>query len=228
MKIWWTLSFPNFKAGLSLVSLHSIIKRMKINHFATLAFATILISACNNAETPKNETATKVDSPTKAMADGTLKFAYVNTDTLSFKYDMIKDLEEQIVQERLQMENQLQAMVKDLEKDYADAQRESAGLSQEALSILQQKLSQKEQGIMQQRDGMEAQLMRSEQQKTNDYLKEIQIFLDEYAKEKGYDMIYGFNGLNNLLYIDKSYDITDEIVDTLNAKYQAQKLTADK
>lgn len=201
---------------------------MKIKHFASLAFATLLITACNDAETPANETSPKIDTPTKAMTDGTLKFAYVNTDSLSFKYDMIKDLEEQIVQERLQMENQLQAMVRDLEKDYTDAQRESAGLSQEALGILQQKLAQKEQGIMQQRDGMEAQLMRSEQVKTNEYLEQIQQFLDEYAKANGYDMIYGFNGLNNLLYIDKSYDITNEIVDTLNAKYQAQKLTADK
>jgi len=201
---------------------------MKITHFASLAFAALLFSACNNTETPVKVETPNVETPSKAMADGTLKFAYVNTDSLSFKYDMIKDLEEQIVQERLQMENQLQAMVRDLENDYTAAQRESAGLSQEALGILQQKLSQKEQGIMQQRDGMEAQLMRSEQQKTNEYLEQIQQFLDEYAKANGYDMIYGFNGLNNILYIDKSYDITNQIVDTLNARYQAQKLTADK
>ena len=128
----------------------------------------------------------------------------------------------------MQMENQLQAMVKDLENDYTAAQRESAGLSQEALSILQQKLSQKEQGIMQQRDGMESQLMRSKQLKTRAYLEKVQSFLDEYAKLEGYDMIYGYNGLNNLLYIDKSYDITGIVVDSLNAKYQSQKLTADK
>ncbi len=201
---------------------------MKITFLASLAFSACLITACNDVEPTETENNSATETPVKNIADGTLKFAYVNTDSLSFKYDMIKDLEEEIVKERLQMENQLQAMVRDLEKDYADAQRESAGLSQEALGILQQKLSQKEQGIMQQRDGMESQLMRSEQQKTNEYLDQIQVFLDEYAKASGYDIIYGFNGLNNLLYIDKSYDITNDVVDALNAKYQAEKLTADK
>jgi len=70
--------------------------------------------------------------------------------------------------------------------------------------------------------------MRSEQLKTSAYLEKVQSFLDEYAKSEGYDMIYGYNGLNNLLYIDKSYDITGIVVDSLNAKYQSQKLTADK
>ncbi|MDA7836426.1 OmpH family outer membrane protein [Salibacteraceae bacterium] len=201
---------------------------MTKKHLASFALIALIFAACDNTETPKTDLAAKTESPSKQVTDGALKFAYVNTDSLSFSFDMIKDLEEEIVQERLQMENQLQAMVKDLENDYTAAQRESAGLSQEALSILQQKLSQKEQGIMQQRDGMESQLMRSEQLKTSAYLEKVQSFLDEYAKSEGYDMIYGYNGLNNLLYIDKSYDITGIVVDSLNAKYQSQKLTADK
>jgi hypothetical protein len=39
-------------------------------------------------------------------------------------------------------------------------------------------------------------------------------------------MIYGYNGLNNLLYIDKGYDLTRPIIDELNEQYRSEKDTA--
>lgn len=192
------------------------------------AFA-FIFTACNDAtEKSPSEKSITPNEVSAAAADGSIKFGYVNTDSLSAQYEMIKDLEEKILSKRMQMENDLQSMVKDLEKDYTDAQQGAAGLSQEALAILQQKLQQKEQGIMMQRDRMEGELMQFEQDQTTAYLKTVHEFLDEYAKAKGFDMIYGFNGLVNLLYIDKSYDITNEVVDSLNVIYANSKLTAEK
>ncbi|NQV53650.1 MAG: OmpH family outer membrane protein [Flavobacteriales bacterium] len=162
-------------------------------------------------------------TPVKEVNTGTMKFAYVNTDSLSSRYEMIKDFEEEILQERLEMESQLQGMVRSLEKDYTDAQAGAAGLSDEALSILQQKLGQKEQQVMQQKSQMEERLMRSEQDKTGRYLDRVQNFLTEYGTAEGYDIVYGFNGLNNVLYIDKAYDITDAVVDSLNSIYAAEQ-----
>lgn len=193
----------------------------------TLALLVAGITACNNTETASTE-GEKAAEEVKEINAGSLKFAYVNTDSLSVQFEMIKDFEEEILQERLQMENQLQALVSGLEKDYTDAQKGAAGLSQEALNILQQKLAQKEQQIMQQKDAMENQLMRSEQDKTNRYLEKVQAFIGEYAKAKGYDIIYGYNGLNNLLYIDGAYDITNEVVDSLNTQYNSEKIQAQK
>jgi len=159
----------------------------------------------------------------KEVNTGTMKFAYVNTDSLSNRYEMIKDFEEEILQERLEMESQLQGMVRSLEKDYTDAQAGAAGLSDEALAILQQKLGQKEQQVMQQKSQMEERLMRSERDKTGRYLDRVQNFLTEYGTAEGYDIVYGFNGLNNVLFIDKAYDITDAVVDSLNSIYAREK-----
>ena len=162
-------------------------------------------------------------TPIKEVNTGTMKFAYVNTDSLSNRYEMIKDFEEEILQERLEMESQLQGMVRSLEKDYTDAQAGAAGLSDEALAILQQKLGQKEQQVMQQKSQMEERLMRSEQDKTGRYLDRVQNFLTEYGTAEGYDIVFGFNGLNNVLSIDKAYDITDAVVDSLNSIYAREK-----
>lgn len=206
-----------------------MLKRLLV--FSCVVIAGLSMTSCDST-TASSESSTNESNNASPRAErvgtGDLKFAYVNTDSLSTKYDMIKELEEQMLQERIQMENQLQGMVRDLEKDYTDAQQGAAGLSDEALAILQQKLAQKEQQVMQQKNAMEGQLMRSEQEKTDAYLEKVQTFLNTYAKAEGYDIIYGYNGLNNVLYIDATYDVTDVIVDSLNSTYAAEKLQAQK
>ncbi|MEQ9187389.1 MAG: OmpH family outer membrane protein [Cryomorphaceae bacterium] len=195
---------------------------------ASILFSCLLIvgfSACNTGNSDAKAEAGKgsESAPIKEVNSGSLKFAYVNTDSLSSRFDMIKDFEEQILQERLEMENQLQGMVRSLEKDYTDAQAGASQLSDEAISILQQKLAQKEQQVMQQKNQMEERLMRSEQDKTGRYLDRVQTFLKDYGKAEGYDIVYGFNGLNNVLFIDEAYDITDQVVDSLNSIYASEK-----
>ena len=47
----------------------------------------------------------------------------------------------------------------------------------------------------------------------------INSFLKIYNKTKGYSLIISNSGFDNLLYADKAFDITQEIVDGLNARY---------
>ena len=47
----------------------------------------------------------------------------------------------------------------------------------------------------------------------------INSFLKEYNKSKGYDFIISNAGFDNLLYGNPVYNITNEIVEGLNARY---------
>ena len=49
----------------------------------------------------------------------------------------------------------------------------------------------------------------------------VNAFLKEYNKTKGYSMIISNTGFDNLLYADSIYNITKEIVDGLNARYSS-------
>jgi len=202
-------------------------KLIKLSSF--LILSSLLLTACNNSNTSDEKPAENVATQEgKTVQTGTMKVAYINTDTLSSRYELIADVEEEIIARRMTMESQYQSLVQDLQKDYNDAQQGAAGLSDEALAILQQKLAMKEQQVMQQKSMMENDLMQFEQEKTTAYLEKVQGFIADYAKEHGYDMIYGFNGLNNLLYIDKGYDVTDDVINAINVAYQNEKQPADK
>ena len=62
--------------------------------------------------------------------------------------------------------------------------------------------------------------LQTENQKNSLQLRDsINSFLKIYNKDKGYSLIISNTQLDNLLFADKSLDITQEIVDGLNARY---------
>lgn len=181
------------------------------------------LSSCNDqAESTESKSNVPVES-TAAVVSGDLKIGYVNTDTIFEKNDMLNDLEEEFIQEKLTMENQFRTKYEKLEKDYKDAEAGASQLSEEALQILGMKLQQREQELMAEKQEMESTLMKSEQDKNTQFYNQIRLFLDDYAKREGYHMIYGYNGFGNVLYMDEQFNITELVVDSLNAAYSKTK-----
>ena len=55
---------------------------------------------------------------------------------------------------------------------------------------------------------------------TVDLWQQINGYVDDYGKEKGYDFIFGATGNGSLMYAREAYDITDEIIDYINLRYE--------
>lgn len=174
--------------------------------------------SCQSSTEPQ-----KSDAGASQPGEKSLRIAYVNSDSLLEKYQMLKDLEDEFLAEKLNMENEFRRHVEQLEKDYMEAEREAPSLSQEALQILQRNLAQREQELMQKKQLMENELLQSEQEKNDRYYTRIRKFLDAYGKRNGYDIIFSYNGFGNVVYMNEAYDITDIVVDSLNARYQTEK-----
>jgi len=56
-------------------------------------------------------------------------------------------------------------------------------------------------------------------------LSQINSFIASYGKEHGYDMILGTTAAGSLLYAEDGYDITDEVLNILNAQYKSTNAT---
>lgn len=193
-------------------------KNLLLSALAAIS-AAMLITACGNTSTP--------NATVGAISPSGAKIGYVNSDSLFENFNMIKDLEEELIAEKLQMQNQFQVEYQKLEKDYMDAQQGASQLSQEALGILQRRLAQREQELGQMQQQMEGQLMQSEGKKNEEYLKVIREYLDNYGAENGYQIIYSYNGVGNVLYIDSAYDITSLVLDGLNKTYESTQETTE-
>jgi len=49
--------------------------------------------------------------------------------------------------------------------------------------------------------------------------KQLDAYIKEYGKSKGYDIILGTNGTGNVMYADDALDATEELMEYINQKY---------
>ena len=85
-------------------------------------------------------------------------------------------------------------------------------LSMELLEAKRKQFGDYQQGIRQksvQEDGA----------MTNQVLSEVNAFIGEYGRKKGYTIILGATQMGNLVYASDRLDITDELQDALEKNY---------
>lgn len=162
------------------------------------------------------------NAPAQGATD--LKIAYVEIDSLLAKYNFCIDLNEAMVKKSENVRLTLNQKAKDLEKHQREFQtkvQNNAYLSQERAEQEYKRIAKLEQDLQELSNKLQTELM-SEQEKNSLLLRDsINAFMKEYNKEKGYSFIISNTNLDNLLYADEQYNITQEVVDGLNARYAA-------
>ena len=199
-------------------------KKNILSSVAIAAVAALSLASCN-----KSQPQVEAKSESKAQAPAELKIAYVEVDSIMTQYAFAKEysaiLEKkgQNIQATIAQKGQaLQAAAANFQQKIQqnaytreEAERIQAGL---------QKQNNDLQGL-QQRLGNE---FAAEQEKYNKALHDsIANYLNMYNKDKKYSIIFSKSG-DNLLYADKAYDITNEVIAGLNKAYKSKLPAATK
>lgn len=151
-----------------------------------------------------------------------LPVAYVNIDSLLTNYNFAKDLNEALMRKEEssratlnQKETQLNAAAQEFQRKLQN----NAFLSQERAEQEQQRILKMQQEYQQTAQNLSREFA-LEQQKLNLQLADtIKANLVEFNKDKNYEIIFSNTASDNILYADKKYDITREVIRFLNNKY---------
>ena len=111
---------------------------------------------------------------------------------------------------------------KKLEKQAAEFQRkyENNGfVSPERAQQEYQRIQKQQQELQELQQKLTNELAAENQKNTLELRDSINAFLKVYNQEKGYDLIISNSGFDNLLYGNPAYNITNEVVEGLNARY---------
>lgn len=140
------------------------------------------------------------------------------------QYDFWKDVTKLMEQKERNIQGTLAAKQKNLQQAAQNFQQgiQSNKYTQQQAQSIQASLQKQAQDAdaLQQRLGAEYQ---QEVAKYNKALTDsIHHFIDAFNKDKKYSMILAKQG-DNILYADKSLDITDEIVKGMNKAYKGMK-----
>ena len=185
-----------------------------------LAFvATMGMTSCDKSNPQMDQ---KANASAKAAA-GDMKIAYVEVDSIMSQYKFCKEYslilqkKGQNIQNTLAQKQQaLQAAAANFQQKvqqnaYTREQAEGVNASLQKqnndLQILNQRLSAE---------------FQNETDQFNKALRDsIQHYLASYNKDKKYSIIFSKQG-DNLLYADKAYDITNDIIAGLNKAYKGK------
>lgn len=57
---------------------------------------------------------------------------------------------------------------------------------------------------------------------TADIWKEINRYISDYGKENGYDFIFGASGSGNLMFAKDAHNVTEDIIEYVNRRYEGK------
>lgn len=189
-----------------------------INGLAALALIVLFSQCAGKADTKTTTTA----EATTAVAPGNLKIAYVEVDTLLSKYNFCIDLNEAMMKKeeniRLTLNQKAAALDKD-QKEFQKKYENNAFISPERAQQEYNRLMKMQQDLQALQNKLTNELATENQKNSLQLRDSINVFLKAYNKTKGYNLILSNTGFDNLLYADSSFNITQEIIDGLNARY---------
>jgi outer membrane protein len=192
---------------------------MKKNIFGALAvtaFAALTITSCN-------QSAPKVDEKSQTAASGgsDLKIAYVEVDSIMSQYEFCKEYSLILQKKSTNIQNTINQKGNNLQAAAANFQQklQQNAYTREQAEAINANL-QKQQADLQALQNRLGNEFQAETEKFNNALRDsLQHFLAKYNKDKKFALILSKAG-DNILYADKGYDITNEVIAGLNKAYK--------
>jgi len=151
--------------------------------------------------------------------------AYINIDSVIFKFDKFTDMRADLVTKQKSAEAELNSKGGQYEKGAKDYQdKVNKGLVTRATAAqMEQALLQQQQELVSLRDNLQQNLMEEEQVMNRQILEYITSFLEENKNVYNCQYILGKSFGSVVLYGDPSLDITKKVTEAINLKYKAEK-----
>ena len=188
-----------------------------LNGFLALAIGLMFAQCAGN-----NNASTTSAPAAGATGSSNMKIAFVEIDSLLTKYNFWNDLSEQMLKKEENIRTTLNEKGKKLEAEAREFERkiQNNGFASRERAEQEQARLMKQQQELQDLQQKLANDLAAENQKNSLELRDsINSFLKVYNQTKGYDLIISNTAFDNLLYGNPAYNITNEIVEGLNARY---------
>ncbi len=187
----------------------------------------LILSACQpktNVENTSNASGQKAENSV-LHSGSSLKIAYIDSDDFMDRYFYVQVLKDELEGDTKAKMETLKKKQKAYEKDaaYFQKQLNAGNLSEAAAQPIYEKLMKRQQELYDLNQKYSDQLSQKEALMNNRIFDTLQNFIDELNATMHYDMILTKNQMTNILYINDQFNITDTVVNALNARYKSSK-----
>lgn len=194
-------------------------KNLSITLNAVLLIAVAILFYLVLSEPKNAESQNTIINEDSTTTEQSLKIAFINTDTLWEKYDLVKVLRSELESKQAQFKSQLEGKVKGLESKYLKLREDAPMLTQAEGEKRQMALMQEEEGIGQMQEELAIKLGEAEDNMKRKIKANLDRQLSKIKEEKGLDMILDYSTTSSLLLADSTMSITDIVVSQLNIEF---------
>lgn len=156
------------------------------------------------------------------LSQNTSELVYVDVNKLLDGYKRTKVVRAEFEKKAKVLKSNVDSLVVDWQKELKLYEKERSGYSKKELTLKQELLGNKQQQINNYQQAIQKQIQEADKKATQTVINDINDFVKEYGKEKGYKIIFGASGSGNIMYADKSSDLTPIVLEGLNAEFQGK------
>ena len=188
-----------------------------IKHYTMLAvMAVVVMMAATSCNEKQAAPAPKADG---GAGLENLKIRYIDEDSIMANYNLAKDINEAMLRRQNQFDaaqkqraNEIGKFGNAMQQKYQNNQY----LTEEAFNADQAKLQKMQADAENYLASLQQSIQNELNQSQIQLLDSIDNFMKEYAKKKGFDMVLRKSAT---LFIDEKYDVTEEVIEGLNKRY---------
>ncbi|MEM1357423.1 MAG: OmpH family outer membrane protein [Bacteroidota bacterium] len=182
----------------------------------TLVCSALFFFGCQ----PQESGGTNTEAAGAAAGAGTgLKVVYIRLDSLQSGYTELATELGRLEDNAAKAQENIQKQVAALEQEVRRLQNQMQQglLAPNKVQSEQQRIARKEQQIMQQRDLALGSIQEDQLRLNAEFGERVKDILETLREEKGYDFILNEGGGSGLLMANDAYDITNLVLERLNA-----------
>ena len=141
------------------------------------------------------------------------------------KYDFAQEVQKEIIRKEMSINNIIEKERKSLQEEAAEFEtkvQNNVFATQERAQAEYEKIMKKDQDLLQRSQAMIAEFEKESIAKSNEVTQNIIDYIKEYNSSAKFDFILTKMG-GNMLYANEALDITNDVVNGLNAKHSVKK-----
>lgn len=157
------------------------------------------------------------------QVEGGVSVAYVRMDSLLLNYNVYKTMSEELLKQEESARATLNQKAVELQREMEDFQMKlenRAFLSEERARAAQDNILRKQRNLQELTVKMEQDLVTKQKQMNDQLAATVDSVINVYNSEKGFTFILSTAGTDNILYGEKSLNITNDVLHLLNQPAQ--------
>jgi len=148
----------------------------------------------------------------------TPKFAYVRSVVVMEQFKGIQEAGHAYQQKLTSMQVNVDTLRVGIERDIQQLQQEANLLSTDEVNARSKQIRTQKMALARYEQAL-SQKAQEEEQLLQGALNQLNSLLEQFAQEKGYDLLLGTTQDGSLLYGNTAFDVTEEVIQYLNQHY---------